>query len=274
MWTSWSTRRRTSPCAVAAEHPRRRLARRAARLGRRHLRPTADPHDRMGAGRCSSDCGSAATRRCSTPAAARARSPRRSANDCPRGHVDRAGRIALDGRRARVERLGADRMTYLTHDLLDPIPIDPVDAIFSTATLPLDRRPRPALRESRRGAAGRRGQLAAQCGGWGNLERVNAAAERAAGDRPDGDEAVSRPRRRPGPGSRPKASSTSRRWLTEAPIELPAGELEPYLRTVILSGEVARRSPEDADQLVHAVATELGEPSIDYVRLNIVARMG
>jgi hypothetical protein len=43
---------------------------------------------------------------------------------------------------------------------------------------------------------------------------------------------------------------------------------------VILSGEVARRSPEDADQLVHAVATELGEPSIDYVRLNIVARMG
>jgi trans-aconitate 2-methyltransferase len=61
-------------------------------------------------------------------------------------------------------------------------------------------------------------------------------------------------------------------WLTEAPVELPPGELESYLRTVILSGEVARRTPEDADELVHAVAVELGEPAIDYVRLNILAR--
>jgi hypothetical protein len=43
---------------------------------------------------------------------------------------------------------------------------------------------------------------------------------------------------------------------------------------VILSGEVAKRSPADADELVHAVATELGEPLIDYVRLNITARRG
>jgi hypothetical protein len=41
---------------------------------------------------------------------------------------------------------------------------------------------------------------------------------------------------------------------------------------VILSGEVAKRSPEEADELVHAVALELGEPAIDYVRLNILAR--
>ena len=49
----------------------------------------------------------------------------------PKGHV-----IALDASpsmiAAALERLGADRMTYLTQDLLDPIPIDPVDAILST----------------------------------------------------------------------------------------------------------------------------------------------
>ena len=51
----------------------------------------------------------------------------------PRGHV-----IALDASPSMiakaVERLGADRMTYLTHDLMEPIRIDPVDAILSTAT--------------------------------------------------------------------------------------------------------------------------------------------
>ena len=41
---------------------------------------------------------------------------------------------------------------------------------------------------------------------------------------------------------------------------------------MILSGEVARRTPEEADELVHAVAVELGDPAIDYVRLNILAR--
>src|SRR6476620_2403591 len=163
----------------------------------------------------------------------------------PRGHV-----IALDASpsmvAAAVERLGADRMTYLTQDLLDPIPIAAV------------------LRP--------RGQLVAQCGGWGNLERVNAAAERAAGIDLMATKRYATPEET---WTRLEAEGfvDIETWLTEAPIELPAGELEPYLRTVILSGEVARRSPEDADQLVHAVATELGEPSIDYVRLNIVARM-
>jgi len=115
--------------------------------------------------------------------------------------------------------------------------------------------------------------LVAQCGGWGNLERVNAAAERAAAI----DLAATK--------TYPTPEETWTRleaeglvdietWLQEAPVELPAEELEPYLRTVILSGEVAKRSPEDADELVHAVATELGEPLIDYVRLNITARRG
>jgi trans-aconitate 2-methyltransferase len=187
----------------------------------------------------------------------------------PRGRV-----IALDASpsmiAAAVERLGADRVTYLTHDLVDPIPIDPVDAILSTATfhwVPDHDR----LFANLAAVLRPRGQFAAQCGGWGNLERVNAAAERAAGIDLLATKVYATPEET---WTRMEAEGfvDIETWLTEAPIELPPDELEPYLRTVILSGEVARRTPEQADELVHAVAVALGEPSIDYVRLNILAR--
>lgn len=187
----------------------------------------------------------------------------------PRGHV-----IALDASPSMiataVERLGADRMTYLTHDLMDPIPIDPVDAILSTATfhwVPDHDR----LFANLAAVLRPRGQFAAQCGGWGNLERVNAAAEKAAGIDLPATKVYATPEET---WTRMEAEGfvDIETWLTEAPVELPPDELEPYLRTVILSGEVARRSPEQADELVHAVAVELGEPAIDYVRLNILAR--
>src|SRR4051794_40265109 len=97
----------------------------------------------------------------------------------PHGHV-----IALDASPSMIakalERLGSDRMTYLTHDLMDPIPINPVDAILSTATfhwVPDHDR----LFANLASVLKTGGQLVAQCGGWGNLERVNAAAERVAG---------------------------------------------------------------------------------------------
>ena len=51
----------------------------------------------------------------------------------PRGDV-----VALDASPSMLERarmrLGDDRIAYVTHDLLEPIPIEPVDAILSTAT--------------------------------------------------------------------------------------------------------------------------------------------
>jgi trans-aconitate 2-methyltransferase len=187
----------------------------------------------------------------------------------PRGHV-----IALDASpsmiAAAVERLGADRVTYLTHDLVDPIGVDPVDAILSTATfhwVPDHDR----LFANLAAVLRPRGQFAAQCGGWGNLERVTAAAERVAGIDLLAMKVYATPEET---WTRMEAEGfvDIETWLTEAPIELPPGELEPYLRTVILSAEVARRTPEEADELVHAVAVELGEPSIDYVRLNILAR--
>jgi trans-aconitate 2-methyltransferase len=187
----------------------------------------------------------------------------------PNGHV-----IALDASPSMIakasERLGADRVTFLTHDLLARIPVDPVDAVFSTATFHWvpdhDRLFANIAAVVRPG-----GQLVAQCGGWGNLERVNAAADRAAGIDLLATKVYASPEetwtRLEGEGF-----VDIETWLQETPVELPPDELELYLRTVILSGEVARRSPEDADELVHAVAVELGEPLIDYVRLNIVAR--
>jgi trans-aconitate 2-methyltransferase len=189
----------------------------------------------------------------------------------PHGQV-----IALDASPSMIaralERLGADRVTYLTHDLMDPIPIEPVDAIFSTATfhwVPDHDRLFANLAAVLRVG----GQLVAQCGGWGNLERVNAAAERAAGIDIAATKTYASPEET---WTRLEAEGfiDIETWLQEAPVELPAAELEPYLRTVILSGEVARRTEDEADALVHAVATVLGEPLIDYVRLNIIARRG
>ena len=189
----------------------------------------------------------------------------------PHGNV-----VALDASPSMIEaareRLGHERVTYLVHDLLDPIPIEPVDAVFSTATfhwVP----DQDVLFDHLAAILRPGGQLVAQCGGWGNLARVNDAAERAAGIDLTATKVYATPEET---WTRLEAAGfiDIETWLQEAPVTLPADELELYLRTVILSGEVARRSPEDGDALVAAVAAELGRPSIDYVRLNIMARGG
>jgi trans-aconitate 2-methyltransferase len=87
--------------------------------------------------------------------------------------------VALDGSsamveaaRTRLERFG-DRIEYVVADLLDPLPVEPVDAILSTATfhwvLDHDRLFRNLAAVLRPG-----GRLVAQCGGAGNIARVNA----------------------------------------------------------------------------------------------------
>src|SRR6476661_6934333 len=47
--------------------------------------------------------------------------------------------VALDGSPSMIEqarvRLADDRVEFLVHDLLDPIPVRPVDAVLSTATV-------------------------------------------------------------------------------------------------------------------------------------------
>ena len=175
----------------------------------------------------------------------------------------------VDAARERLARFG-DRVEYVVADLGKPLPIEPVDAILSTATFhwvpdhdALFRNLAAVLRQG--------GRLAAQCGGAGNIASIQRVLA-TLGDGWLGDVHFETP------------EDTSRRleaagfdeiecWLTDEPTTFEPGEpLEAYLRTVVLGSHLARMPPSEHDAFVRAVAAGLPEPRIDYVRLNIVAR--
>lgn len=187
----------------------------------------------------------------------------------PRGEV-----VALDGsvsmiERAR-ERLGDDRMTYLVADLQRPLPIDePVDAVLSTATFHwvLDH---DALFHNLAAAMRQGAQLAAQCGGEGNIVSIEAAL------RDMGEDFAGR-KHYPGPEptrQRLQAAGFTdvQAWLHAEPSPIPEGDLEVYLGTICLGDHVEGMSDDERSSFVHEVARRLPEPVIDYVRLNIRAR--
>ena len=181
--------------------------------------------------------------------------------------------VALDGSPSMIDaartRLDADRTTFLVHDLLEPIPIEPVDAVLSTATfhwVPDHDRLFANLADVMRPGA----QLAAQCGGAGNIANITLALadlgvdlER---DKTFADPATTEAR------LRRNGFVDIRCWLTDEPTVVPPGDLESYLRTVCMGAVVDGLAPDDAARLVHAVATRMREPRIEYVRLNIAAR--
>lgn len=185
--------------------------------------------------------------------------------------------VALDGSpsmieaaRERLARFG-DRVEYVVADLGEPLSIDgEVDAILSTATfhwVP----DHDALFANLAAVLRPGGWLVAQCGGVGNIGRVKRALATI------GDGWL-------GPAHYETPLATTRRldaagfvdiecWLTDEPTRFEPGEpFETYLRTVILGAHLERLPPEDRDAFVREVATVVGEPLIDYVRLNIVAR--
>jgi trans-aconitate 2-methyltransferase len=196
----------------------------------------------------------------------------RLAERLPNGHV-----IALDGSPAMVEearerlaRFG-DRIEYVVADLGMPLPIsEPVDAILSTATfhwVP----DHDALFHNLAAVTRPDGWLVAQCGGFGNIGRIKRAAASV------GDGWL-------GPAHYETAEDTERRlatagyvdihcWLTDEPTRFESGEpFEAYLRTVALGPQVERLPEAERDAYVHAVAEAVGDPIVDYVRLNITAR--
>jgi trans-aconitate 2-methyltransferase len=62
-------------------------------------------------------------------------------------------------------------------------------------------------------------------------------------------------------------------WLQPEPTTFEPGEpFAAYLRTVVLGSHLARLPPDAHDAFVQEVIERLGQPRIDYVRLNIVAR--
>jgi len=181
--------------------------------------------------------------------------------------------VALDGSPSMVEaaraRLRAERVTFLVHDLLDPIAVEPVDAVLSTATfhwVPDHERLFANLAAVMRPGA----LLAAQCGGGGNIANVARAAAQVGLD-VERDKVFADPRTTT---SRLESAGFSdvRCWLTNEPTDVPAEELERYLRTVCMGAVIEGLADEEADRLIRDVARRMDEPRIDYVRLNIDAR--
>ncbi|MGI8646917.1 MAG: class I SAM-dependent methyltransferase [Acidimicrobiales bacterium] len=188
----------------------------------------------------------------------------------PHGHV-----IAVDGSRAMLDRLtarfaghaDASRLTVIHADLTQPLPLhDPVDAIFSVATLhwlPNHDQVFAHLASVLRPG----GSLHAEWGGQGNL----AAIER-----------VLSQMRLPALGETlnfPTAEDTHRSLanagfidasvaLHPDPARLHRGEqLESFLAVVVLGPLLDRLPAERHQALVHDVASQLAAPEIDYVRL-------
>jgi trans-aconitate 2-methyltransferase len=194
----------------------------------------------------------------------------------PEGRVvalDAAPSMVVEARR----RLGpfGSRVKVVEGDLLDLSPATlggwaPVDAILSTATfhwvLDHDRlfaRLASVLRPG--------GRLAAQCGADGNISRLIAAV-RATGLERTGAWYYATP------------EDTRRRlevagftdievWTHPEPTPIDPAELGTYLETVCLRTLVAPMAPDERARFLEAVARALGEPVIDYVRLNITARL-
>ena len=176
----------------------------------------------------------------------------------------------IDAARDRLAPSG-DRIEYVVADLGEPLPIDnEVDAVFSTATfhwVP----DHDALFANLAAVLPPGGRLVAQCGGYGNIASVKRALASV------GDGWL-------GPAHYEAPMATVARldaagfvdiecWLSDEPTWFEPGEpLETYLRTVVLGAHLDRLPEADRDAFVHAVATRLPEPLIDYVRLNITAR--
>jgi len=186
----------------------------------------------------------------------------------PNGRV-----IALDGSPSMIERararLGDDRVEYLVADLQRPLPIDaPVDAILSTATfhwIP----DHGALFTNLATVLTPGGQLAAQCGGAGNIASIAAALRELGVD--TGGKHFATPE---ATAARLMAAGfvEVETWLHEEPTPLPEEDLEPYLGTICLGDHVQSMADGERRAFVHEVARRLPAPTIDYVRLNIRAR--
>jgi trans-aconitate 2-methyltransferase len=172
----------------------------------------------------------------------------------------------------RLARFGA-RIDYVVADLGQPIPLPEavlVDAILSTATFhwvpdhdALFRNLAAVLRPG--------GRLVAQCGGFGNIASIQAVLA-TIGDGWLGDVHFETPE---ATADRLAAAGfvDIETWLQPEPTRFEPGEpFETYLRTVVLGSHLARLPGAEHDAFVHAVAEGVGDPVIDYVRLNIVAR--
>ena len=196
----------------------------------------------------------------------------RLADRLPNGRV-----IALDASasmveaaRERLARFG-DRVTYVVADLGRPLPLGPasVDAVLSTAALHWVP-DHDSLYRNLAGVLRPGGRLVVQCGGAGNIASVQSVLAQLG----DG---------WPGPWTFATPEETRTRleaagfeaidaWLHDEPTTLEPGKpFIEFLRTVVLGAHLERLPEGEREPFVEAVAAALPDPTIDYVRLNIVA---
>ncbi|HVL30722.1 MAG TPA: methyltransferase domain-containing protein [Solirubrobacteraceae bacterium] len=196
----------------------------------------------------------------------------------PRGRV-----IAVDASEEMIararEELAAQRADVRLADLTQLRLRDDerVDAVFSNATFHwvLDH---DALFAALAAALRPGGRLSAQCGGEGNVEAIRAAAMRAADDAGLAERFAgwARPWNFAGPEATERRLVAAgfedvRCWLQPWPVQ--PDEPRAYLETVCLGPHLERLAPAEREPYLDAVMARLGEaPTLDYVRLNIVAR--
>jgi trans-aconitate 2-methyltransferase len=197
----------------------------------------------------------------------------RLAERLPNGSVvalDMSPAMLAEARR-RLGRFG-DRIEFVAADLGAPLPIEPVDAILSTATFhwvpdhdALFRNLAAVLRPG--------GRVVAQCGGVGNVATFAAVMSDLGLSRP-GDVVFATPNET---ADRLAASGfvDIRTWLTEEPTTFEAGEpFESFLATVCLRPYLDRLPIEERAAFVDEVARRMPGPVLDYVRLNMSAVRG
>ena len=191
----------------------------------------------------------------------------------PEGRV-----IALDGSTSMLEtarrRLApfGDRIRFVLADLMAPLLIDePVDAVLSTATfhwVP----DHDALFAHLAAVLRPGGRLVAQCGGAGNLASVVRVLEELGAD-PFTGKVFATPERT-AERLRMAGFGDVECWLHTEPTPFESIEaLETFLRTVALGEHVKAMTDSEAGAFARAVAARLPRLELDYVRLNIDARL-
>jgi trans-aconitate 2-methyltransferase len=192
----------------------------------------------------------------------------------PRGRVIAVDQSASMIAAARV-RLG-ERAELHVLDLLELELPEPVDAILSTATFHWIA-DHERLFERLRGVLRPGGQLAAQCGGRGNIDILRGRAH-AVCARPAYAEHFAGWR---APWNYAGPEETTARLLaagfSSAECRLMPAPREPeqpreFLSTIVLGPHVQRLPPALREPFMDEVMAELGEPVVvDYIRLNIDA---
>lgn len=193
----------------------------------------------------------------------------------PRGHV-----VAVDAAPSMVEEASAalgDRATVFQSDLQELTVPEPVDAAFSNAVFHwvpdhdlLFQRLFAALKPG--------GQLVAQCGGQGNIDRLRKLAAQVAAEEPFATALAgwTDPWNYASPeATRERLESAGfehiETWLEPWHVDPP--EPREYLRTVCLGHHLVALPESLRDPFLDDVVRRYGQPpTLEYVRLNMKTR--